>query len=310
MLRAFFLYLSAAVWARRVLMALPFATRVSRRFVAGETLDEAIKVTRQLNAKGMMVSLDLLGESVHNEADAARATDEYLALLQKMADTGVKAYASLKLTALGLDVAEELCVLNMRRILTRARELKLFIRIDMEGSAYTEKTLRIFRTLREDYEFSNVGIVIQSYLRRSEQDMKALAAEGASVRLVKGAYKEPAEVAFPDKADVDANYIRLMEEYLSDEARAKGAYLAVATHDDKMLEATKSYVEQHHIGHDQFEFQMLYGVRGSAQEALVAEGYQMRVYVPYGTEWHPYFMRRLAERPANVWFILKNFFRG
>ncbi len=310
MLRSFFLYLSAAGWARRLLMALPFATRVSRRFVAGETLDNAIEVTQKLNEKGLMASLDLLGESVHNEADAKRATDNYLALLEKMAATGVKAYASLKLTALGLGVSEDICVLNMRRILTRARELGHFIRIDMEGSAYTEKTLKVFRTLREDYEFSNVGIVIQSYLRRSEQDMRELAAEGSSVRLVKGAYKEPAEVAFPEKADVDANYVKLMEQYLSAEARAKGAYLAVATHDEKMIDAAKRFVEQNHIGKDQFEFQMLYGVRGALQESLAAEGYQMRVYIPYGTEWYPYFMRRLAERPANVWFIAKNFFRG
>ncbi len=310
MMRSFFLYLSASRAARRFLMELPFAKRVSRRFVAGETLAEALDTTVALNAKGMTVSLDLLGESVHNEAEAKAATDAVIDMLEQMDRRGVQAYASLKLTALGLDVSEDLCVLNMRRVLTRAKELGRFVRLDMEGTPYTARTLQIFRTLRHEYAFDNVGVVIQSYLRRSEADMRELAAEGAAVRLVKGAYKEPPDLAFPDKADVDANFVKLLELYLADDARAAGAKLAVASHDEQMIAATRRYADAHHIGADAFEFQMLYGVRSALQESLVAEGYQMRVYVPYGTEWYPYYMRRLAERPANVWFIAKNFLRG
>ncbi len=290
-------------------MALPFARRVSRRFVAGDTLDQALDVTCKLNEKHLAVCLDLLGESVNSAAEAQVAADSYLPLLEGMATRGVEAYASLKLTALGLDIDESLGIGHLRLLLTRARELNRFIRIDMEGSAYTERTLRVFRTLRQE-GFDNLGIVIQSYLFRSETDMRGLAGESANVRLVKGAYKEPPAVAFPLKADVDANFIKLMELYLSDEARAAGARLAVGTHDEKMIAAARRYVDEHHIAKDAFEFQMLYGVRGALLESLANEGYKARVYVPYGTAWYPYFMRRLAERPANVWFIAKNFFRG
>lgn len=310
MFRTFFLYLAAAKWARKVLMALPFATRVARRFVAGDTLDQAIATAATLNQKGMLVSLDHLGENVYTEADANRATQAYLDLLDRIAQTGVKANASLKLTQLGLDVSEDLCIANMRRILQKAQGYTNFIRIDMEGSAYTERTLRIFHRLRDEYVFKNVGVVIQAYLRRSENDVRQLASEGVNIRLCKGAYKEPADIAFPEKADVDKNYVKLMQIYLDEPSREKGAYLGAATHDEKMITATKEYAAQHNIGKDQFEFQMLYGIRSQAQQQLVTEGYKMRVYVPYGTEWYPYFMRRLAERPANVWFLMKNFFRA
>lgn len=308
MLRSVFLYLSSAVWARRSLMALPFATRVARRFVAGETLDDAIQAVRVLNGKGILVSLDHLGENVHTEQDADRAAQAYLDLLDRIAASGVKSNVSLKLTQLGLDVSEDVCVGNMRRILQRAKDTNNFVRIDMEGSAYTERTLRIFHTLREEYSFKNVGVVVQAYLYRTEKDVRELAAEGANIRLCKGAYKEPPEAAFPVKADVDQNYIKLMQIYLTGDSRAKGAYVGVATHDDNMINATKEYASLNKIGLDQFEFQMLYGIRPQAQEQLVGEGYKMRVYVPYGKEWYPYFMRRLAERPANVWFLMKNFF--
>ncbi len=306
MLRSFFLYLSGSRRARRFLMALPFATRVASRFIAGETLDDAIRTVQTLNAKGLLVSLDHLGENVHTEADATRAAQAYLDLLNRIAAMSVNSNISLKLTALGLDVSEEVCIGNMRRILTRAQETNNFVRIDMEGSAYTERTLRVFRTLREEYGFKNVGVVIQAYLFRSEADVRELAAAGANIRLCKGAYKEPPEVAFPLKADVDANYIKLMQIYLEEPARASGAYIGVATHDDHMIDATREYVAAHQIGKDAFEFQMLYGIRPQAQEQLAAQGYKMRVYVPYGTEWYPYFMRRLAERPANVWFLLRH----
>ena len=306
MFRSFFLYLSASTRTRRTLTSLPFATRLSRRFVAGETLDDAISVVRALNAKGMLVSLDHLGENVHTQADAERATQAYIDLLNRIAQAGVNSNVSLKLTALGLDISEDLCIANMRHILTCAKDTGNFVRIDMEGSAYTERTLRVFRTLRADYSFDNVGVVIQAYLYRSEQDVRQLAVEGANIRLCKGAYKEPPAVAFPEKADVDANYIKLMQLYLSDEARARGAHIGVATHDENMINATKRYVAEHNIAKDRFEFQMLYGIRPQAQQQIVADGYKMRVYVPYGTEWYPYFMRRLAERPANVWFVLRH----
>ena len=287
-------------------MSLPLATRMARRFVAGETLDDAIRVVQTLNAKGLLVSLDHLGENVHSEADAARATQAYLDLLERIAISSVNSNISLKLTALGLDMSEEVCVGNMRRILTRARETNNFVRIDMESSTYTDRTLRVFRTLREEYGFGNVGVVIQAYLLRSEQDVREMAAAGANIRLCKGAYKEPPTVAFPLKADVDANYVKLMQIYLDEPSLSSGARIAVATHDDHMIDATREYVNANQVDKAAFEFQMLYGIRPQAQEQLAAQGYKMRVYVPYGTEWYPYFMRRLAERPANVWFLLRH----
>lgn len=310
MLRSFFLYIARAGWARRLLMALPGRRRVSGRFVAGETLEDAIQTTRELNQKGLLVTLDHLGENVSSEADAERAMQAYLVLLDRIAGAGVSANVSLKLTQLGLDLGEAVCLANMRHILTRAAEHRNFVRIDMEGSAYTERTLRIYRTLRDEHGFTNVGVVIQAYLFRSEQDVRELAAEGANVRLCKGAYKEPPSIAFPRKADVDANFVRLTQMLLDAPARAAGTYVGIATHDDRMIDAAKSFAAGQGISKDRFEFQMLYGVRGAAQLQLVSEGYRMRVYVPYGTEWYPYFMRRLAERPANVWFILKHLFRA
>ena len=309
MMRSVFLSLSASAAARRFLTSLPFSTRVSKRFVAGETLDDAIDTARQLNQKGLLVTLDHLGENVYNEADADKATQAYLDLLDRIAKAGVNANASLKLTQLGLDVSEDLCLTNMRRILTKAKDYNNFIRIDMESTAYTDRTLRIFRTLREEYDFKNVGVVIQAYLRRSEQDVRELSADGVNIRLCKGAYMEPATVAFPEKSEVDANYVKLMQIYLGEPARSAGAYVGLATHDDNMIAASQAYADQQHIAKDRYEFQMLYGIRSQRQQQLAGEGHKMRVYVPYGTEWYPYFMRRLAERPANVWFIIKNLFR-
>jgi proline dehydrogenase len=309
MMRSFFLYLSASNLARRVLMSLPLSRRVSKRFVAGETLDDAIAVTKALNDKGLLVTLDHLGENVHTEADAANAAQSYLDLLDRIAASGVKANASLKLTQLGLDVGEEVCLTNIRRILARAKQHGNFIRIDMEGTPYTERTINLYRTLRNEFGFQTVGVVIQSYLRRSEADVRALAIEGANIRLCKGAYKEPPDLAFPDKADVDASYVKLMQLYLDKRARNAGAYIGVATHDDKMIAATQAFAQAESIPKDRYEFQMLYGIRPGRQQQLVVEGHKMRVYVPYGTEWYPYFMRRLAERPANVWFLAKNLFR-
>jgi proline dehydrogenase len=236
-----------------------------------------------------------------------QATQAYSDMLDALAESGVRATVSLKLTQLGLDIRESLCLDNLRRILERARATVNHVTIDMESSDYTDATLHVFRTLRQ--EFDNVGIVIQAYLYRSEADMKALAQEGAFVRLCKGAYKEPPDRAFPDKADVDANFVRLTEQFLSSEARAAGAYLGIATHDEKMINAAKAHISANEVPYDSFEFQMLYGIRSRLQEQLRDDGYKMRIYVGYGTEWYPFFMRRLAERPANVWFVLSNFFR-
>ncbi|PJF36552.1 MAG: proline dehydrogenase [Candidatus Thermofonsia Clade 1 bacterium] len=310
LMRSFFLYLARSRTARKILMRLPGAQRVARRFVAGETLAQGIQAVRALNAKGLLATLDHLGENVVTEMDAARATQDYLDLLNAIAESGVNSNVSLKLTQLGLDISFALCLNNMRCILERALEYGNFVRIDMESSAYTEQTLRLYRALRNEHGFRNVGVVIQAYLFRSEADVRALAAEGANIRLCKGAYKEPPHIAFPEKRAVDANFIKLAEYYLSPEARERGAYIGVATHDDNMINAVKTYAAAQGIPKDGFEFQMLYGVRSQAQLALASEGYKVRVYVPYGTEWYPYFMRRLAERPANVWFIMRNFFRN
>jgi proline dehydrogenase len=307
MLRSSFLYLSQATWAKSVIMKIGPARRSAHRFVAGDTLADAIDVVRRLNASGIEVTLDHLGESVTDEAGARQATQAYFEMLDAIAENRVRATVSLKLTQLGLDIRESLCVENLRSILERARATNNHVTIDMESTDYTDAALKVYRTLRQD--FDNVGIVIQAYLYRSEADMKALAQEGAFVRLCKGAYKEPPDRAFPDKADVDANYVRLTQLFLTPEARAAGAYLGIATHDEKMIDAAKAFISAHDVPYDTFEFQMLYGIRPRLQEQLRDDGFKMRIYVGYGTEWYPFFMRRLAERPANVWFILSNFFR-
>lgn len=306
MFRSLLLYLSEAAWARTLITNVGPVHRAAERFVAGESLAQAIEVARRLNDDGLEVTLDHLGEKVTNEWGALQATQDYLALLDAVATDQVRATVSLKLTQLGLDIGEALCLDNMRRILERARATDNHVTIDMESSAYTESTLRVYRTLRQDYP--NVGVVIQAYLYRSEADIRALAREGAFVRLCKGAYKEPPDRAFPDKADVDANFARLTELFLT-EGTGAGAYLAIATHDEKMIAAAKAFVRAHQIPYDRFEFQMLYGIRPHLQAELRDDGYKVRIYAGYGTEWYPFFMRRLAERPANVWFIVSNFFR-
>lgn len=305
-LRSLLLYLSTAPWARELISEFPIAKQVAARFVAGETLDDAMRVTKELNAREMKVTLDLLGESVTNPAEAQAARDEILHLLDRIQQEQVDANVSVKLSQLGLKLNRQLTLDNMRAILQRAQQYGNRVRIDMEDSSVTEETLNIYRTLRDDYSLPNTGVVIQSYLYRSEEDVRHLVEEGAWVRLCKGAYKEPADVAFAHKADTDANYVLLMQMMLNEEARKKGVMLGVATHDEKMIEATKRHVAEIGFPKDAFEFQMLYGVRRDLQEQLVQEGYQVRIYVPYGTAWYPYFMRRLAERPANLWFFLSN----
>ena len=307
-LRDAFLAMSTNSFVRRFVIAFPLSRVVSRRFVAGETLDEAIQVVKKLNAQNLQVTFDQLGESVSRESEAREAKDGYLRALDAIAANKVSSHVSVKLTQMGLDLSPDLCLDHMRQIIARAKAIGTFVRIDMEDSARTQATLNVFKTLRE--EFENVGIVIQSYLYRSEADMQALLALGANVRLCKGAYKEPAQIAFPRKADVDENYKKLAAIYLGANGGSKGAHLALATHDEKMIAWAKEYIAAHHVDHAHFEFQMLYGIRNDLQRKLAGEGYTMRVYVPYGTHWYPYFMRRLAERPANVIFLVSNLFKS
>ena len=300
------LYLSTAVWARRIVTDLPPARAVARRFVSGETIGEALAGAKALNAKGMQAALDFLGESVTNQDEANAARDEILRLIAAIDEAGVDAYVSVKLSQLGLRINPDLALDNMRQLLTQAKKYNNRVRIDMEETAVTDLTLAIYRQLRFDDGFDNVGIVVQAYLYRTEADVAQLIAEGGWVRLCKGAYAEPADLAFPDKADTDANYVKLTGMMLGEQARQNGAHLAVATHDEAMIRAAIEYAQQRHIPPEEFEFQMLYGVRRDLQEKLVRDGYQVRVYVPYGTAWYPYFMRRLAERPANLWFFASN----
>jgi proline dehydrogenase len=304
MLRQAFLYLSNQQNIFRFVRNNRFAKRLAQRFVAGETLEEALRAVEPLNKKSITTSLDLLGESVHTEREAQAATREILTMLDRIHERGVQANVSLKLTQMGLDISEELCVALMHDVVGRARDLRTFIRIDMEDSGYTERTLRLFEDRLHPSYGDHVGIVLQSYLYRTLADVERAIAIKARVRLCKGAYKEPATVAYPEKADVDANYVRCMHKLLSE-----GNYPALATHDDRIIKEAKRYVRANGIGPERFEFQMLYGVRRDLQERLVREGWRVRVYVPFGTQWYPYLMRRLAERPSNIAFITGNIVR-
>jgi proline dehydrogenase len=290
-----------------LITSLGVVRRAARRFVSGDTIEEAIVAIRELNAQGITATLDHLGENVETAEDAQRATEDYLKALDAIGASGVQSHVSIKLTALGLDLSEAVCRANVERILVKAQEIGVLVTIDMESTEYTARTLGLYRDLHCAHD--NVGIVIQSYLYRSEADIVALCKEGAHVRLCKGAYKEPPIHAFPKKADVDASYVRLMKMLLSPAARANRTFGAIATHDVKMIEATRHYAQEQLVPRDEFEFQMLHGIRRDLQKELAADGYGMRVYVPYGTEWYPYYVRRLAERPANIWFIVSNFFR-
>lgn len=273
--------------------------RVAQRWVAGETLDEAIAAARVLNANGFPVSLDLLGENVLDKDGAIRAADTYVAMFDRIAVERLNGNISMKLTQLGLDLDPGLCESLVSRIAESAAQHGNFLRIDMEGSPYTQRTVDLCKKVRAKTDA--VGTVIQSYLRRSERDIRDLIAVGCRIRLVKGAYKEPAEIAFPAKSDVDANFVNLMKILLP-----CGIYHAIATHDPRMIDATKEFAAEKGIGKEQFEFQMLYGIRTDLQRKLIGEGYRLRVYIPFGTDWFPYFMRRLAERPANLTFFLRN----
>jgi proline dehydrogenase len=298
-MRSFLLHLSENKRLAPLIMNNAVSRRVARRFVAGETLDDAIEAGREVNRARRSASLDLLGENVSDEAGARRAAEGYIAIFDRIAREKLDANVSLKLTQLGLDLGELLCQELLEGIVAHAAELGNFVRIDMEGSAYTQRTVEITRRVRAKY--SNVGTVMQAYLYRAEQDVKDLLTVGCRMRLCKGAYEEPPDIAFPKKADVNANYIKLMKLLLP-----SGIYHGIATHDPAMIRVTKEFVRERNIGREQFEFQMLYGIRTDLQEQLVREGYRLRVYIPFGTDWFPYFMRRLAERPANLVFFLRN----
>ena len=279
----------------------PLARKFASRFVAGETIDTAVEAAREVNKKRISASLDLLGESVTRESEAEAARDTYLHMLDRIAETGADANVSLKLTQMGFDIGEEICFANTAMILDKARELRTFVRLDMESSEYTQRTLDFFAHRLYDKYAAVTGVVIQSCLRRSEKDIDRLIEMKARVRLCKGAYLEPPEVAFPDKKDVDRNYLLLMERLME-----RGNYPGLATHDERIIARAREFAKVKGIEPGRYEFQMLYGVRRDLQEKLRQGGYNMRVYIPFGTQWYPYLMRRLAERPANIAFILGN----
>ena len=279
--------------------------KMTTRFVAGEEIETTIRAIRELNAIGCTATFDHLNEAVTSREETEGEVREYKQVLARIEETGIKSNVSIKLTQFGLSIDPELTYRNARAVVEEAARRRNFVRIDMEDSGVTQVTLDIFKRLRSEFDLNTVGIVLQSYLRRTHDDVQEMIKIPARVRLCKGAYNEPPEVAFPDKKDVDKNYVRCMKLLLS-----SGVYHGIATHDERMLEATKNFAREQGIEKDRFEFQMLYGVRRDLQEKLARAGYPVRVYVPYGKTWYPYFMRRLAERPANVWFVLKNMLKG
>ena len=305
MFRAFFILLSENRWLRAIAERSRIGRRLSSRFVAGTTVEEALEASAATNARGMTVSVDNLGENVTNLDEARESAHLYHDTIDAITGRKLNANVSLKLTHMGLDIDEAVSRTIVNEVVAHAAKQNNFVRIDMEGSPYTQKTLDIVDELhRQPGNAGHVGAVIQAYLKRSEDDVRKLCAEGIRIRLCKGAYKEPPELAFQAKADVDANFVTLMKILLE-----SGIYHGIATHDPKMIEATLAFAKSENIASDKFEFQMLYGIRRDLQEQLVRDGWRMRVYIPFGTEWYPYLMRRLAERPANAFFILRNLFR-
>src|SRR4030095_2824101 len=302
-MRALLLFLARREGFENFILRFRIFRETAFRFVAGETLQDAVRAAHEANRLGMRASLDLLGENVQSRDDARRATQEVLEMLDAIHSEKADCNVSVKLTQLGLDLDNEFCYQNLRHIISHAARLGNFIRVDMEGSSYTQSTLDMVFRVRKECE--NVGAVIQAYLYRSEQDVGRLLEACARIRLCKGAYLEPESVAFKEKRDTDANFVKLMKMLLD-----SGIYHGIATHDLAMISATKRYARERKIAQDQFEFQMLYGVRRDVQQKLSRQGYNVRIYIPYGRWWYPYFMRRLAERPANLLFILKTLFRG
>jgi proline dehydrogenase len=305
MMRAFFISLSESKSLRAAAERSSIGRRLSSRFVAGMSVEDALVATSRVNASGLSVSVDNLGENVTNVEEAKHSARLYHEMLDQIEARRLDANVSLKLTHMGLDVDESVAYGITRELVQHAARIGNFVRIDMEGSPYTARTIDFVRQLhREEGNKGHVGAVIQSYLKRSEKDVEELCAEGIRIRLCKGAYKEPADIAFQEKSDVDANYVRLMQILLK-----SGVYHGIATHDEKMIDATIEFARREKIAPKSFEFQMLYGIRRDLQQKLAKDGWGMRVYIPFGEEWYPYLMRRLAERPANAFFILKNLFR-
>ena len=302
---------SALIWLSRQEGMKDFAARfkffkkLTTRFVAGENIDEAVSHIREINAENCTASFDHLNESVGSDVEAEREVVEYLNILKQITETGINSNVSIKLTQFGLGLDPELAYRNARRVVEEAHRRGNFVRVDMEHSAVTQVTIDIFKRLRAEFDLNTVGIVLQSYLHRTYADAQELVKIPARIRICKGAYHEPPEVAYPDKKDVDANYVKVMQLLLS-----SGTYHGIATHDPKMIDATIDFASREGIGKEKFEFQMLFGIRRDLQRQLARDGYNMRVYVPYGKHWYPYFMRRLAERPANVWFVMKNVLKG
>jgi proline dehydrogenase len=303
LMKSTLLNLSERKTPRRLLTSVGAFNKVTHRFVAGETIDEAVEAIKDLNAKGLSASFDHLGEAISSEAEARAEVETYHKLLDRIDRDGLNCNVSVKPTQLGLDIAEELCAENLGAIVGHAARYGIFVRIDMEDSGHTDGTLNVYRVVRRD--FDNVGVVIQSYLRRSERDVRELLELGTRIRLCKGAYAEPPEAAFQEKKKVDENYVRLVEILL-----ASGVYHGIATHDPRMINATIRFARENKIGKNTFEFQMLFGVARQRQIQLVEQGFNMRVYVPFGRAWYPYFMRRLAERPANVLFVMRAMLKG
>jgi proline dehydrogenase len=301
LMRDFFLFMGKNKFFNK--MAKRYGLRFGAgRFVAGATLESALTAIKELNQQGMMVTVDHLGEFVYNEEEANLMVQHCIEALEAMSKEKVNSNLSLKMTSMGLDISKELCLDNMRKILDVAKKSDNFVRIDMEDYAHLDITLDVYYELRKEYD--NVGLVIQAYLYRTEEDLKKLSTLKTNLRLVKGAYKESPEVAYPQKKDVDDNFKKIIEQQLM-----YGNYAGVATHDDAVIEHTKQFAEKNSISRDKFEFQMLYGIRTELQKELIKEGYRVRIYVPYGNDWYGYFMRRLAERPANVAFVLKGIFK-
>jgi proline dehydrogenase len=320
MLRSFLIYLSKAAWAQKMVTGWSFAWTWASRFVAGEKVNDAIRVVRELNARGINATLDQLGEHTSTAEEANAAADAIVAVLDEIEKAKVRANVSIKLTQIGMGLDEDTCRQNLVRILERAKQHKNFIRIDIEDTPYTDVTISLYENMLErGFTTSHIGMAAQAYLFRAEADVRALLEKGIRIRLVKGAYNEPPDKAFPKKTDTDANYDLLtkimIDAALTIEANQLSAdgrippIPAIASHDDKRIAFAKQYAEKVGLPKNAIEFQMLYGIRRDLQEQLVKEGYPVRVYVPFGTQWYPYFMRRLAERPANIWFFVSNFFR-
>jgi len=303
--RSALIYLSRQEGLKEFAARFGLFKKLTTRFIAGESIDQAIAAIREINARGCSASFDHLNEGVQSVEGTEAEVREYKSVLAKIDETRIDSNVSIKLTQFGLEIDPELAYLNARRVVEEAVRHKNFVRVDMEGSNVTQATIDIFKRLRSEFGLNDVGIVLQSYLYRTMDDAKDLLKLPARIRLCKGAYDEPAEVAYPDKKDVDDNYVRVMQLLLS-----SGVYHGIATHDPKMIDATIDFAQREAVGKDAFEFQMLYGIRRDLQDQLARDGYRMRVYVPYGKHWYPYFMRRLAERPANIWFVLKNLLKG